>query len=299
MLHETYLPFTEDQLRTHFAPVAGDPRADPDRHLAYYRDSLSRLREYHRREPSDDPKAIRRAMQVEKDERFWVIAALMALYHGSDRQAAFAALLERSEAAPPADFGDWQSALSGDLSLFFEVGLNSPRGYREYLRQHLDQRAPIPYVREAADRAKLNLEGATQVDAVLIAPESGVGVLFEAKVLSDCSATVTYDVLRNQLARNVDVMLDRQEKLPYPLCERRPELSSFVLLTPELFRGRPRSRLYGWLINEYRGHPESLGEDLPHRDEDWSRVSKRIGWATFEECRQIDPDACRWLGSLS
>ena len=51
----------------------------------------------------------------------------------------------------------------------------------------------------------------------------------------------------------------------------------FVLLTPELFRQHPHSRLYGWLLDEYRRQPDALAKDLPHRSTDWSAVSGRIG----------------------
>ena len=37
---------------------------------------------------------------------------------------------------------------------------------------------------------------------------TGVAVIFEAKVLSDISAHVTFDLARNQLARSIDVMLE-------------------------------------------------------------------------------------------
>jgi hypothetical protein len=99
----------------------------------------------------------------------------------------------------------------------------------------------------------------------------------------------------SQLARNIDVMLDRQDDLPAPLCKRDPAVSCFVLLTPELFRDQPRSRLYGWLLKEYRERPSAIGEDLPHRTSDWNGVSQRIGWATFEDCRRVEPTACAWL----
>jgi hypothetical protein len=45
--------------------------------------------------------------------------------------------------------------------------------------------------------------------------------------------------------------------------------------------------------------PVTGAEDLPHRREDWSSVARRIGWATFEDCRQIEPAACRWLKAPS
>jgi hypothetical protein len=141
-----------------------------------------------------------------------------------------------------AGFRSWNQALTRPLELYFEVSLNSLAGYKQWLRSHVDERSPIPYVREAADRAR-QLEGATHVDALLLAPETHVGVLFEAKVISDCSSTVTFDVLRNQIARNVDVMLDAQPRLHAPLSSRDPDRSAFVLLTPELFRSNPSSRL--------------------------------------------------------
>jgi hypothetical protein len=287
VLDPTYLPFTEKQLRSHFAPVAGEQRSDPDRHLAYYKAAIERLAAHQQALGRSSPGDIKRARQIEKDERVWIVSALMALYHDQDPAAAFGHLLVAANLAPPGGHEVWQAALRGELHLFFEVGLNSPRAYREYLSARLDERTPIPYVREAAGRVGLRLEGATQVDAVLLAPDTGVRVMFEAKVLSDCSATVTYDVLRNQLARNIDVMLDRQPRLPHPLSSRDPESSCLVLVTPELFRRQPHSRLYGWLMNDYREHPETIGRDLPHRTAAWPDVARRLGWGDLRG-RQAD-----------
>ena len=44
LLHPTYLPFTADQLRGHFAPVHGP--GDRDRHLRYYRASVEEARKH-------------------------------------------------------------------------------------------------------------------------------------------------------------------------------------------------------------------------------------------------------------
>jgi len=44
VLHHTYLPFTADQLREHFAPVAGP--GERDRHLRYYLASVEEARKY-------------------------------------------------------------------------------------------------------------------------------------------------------------------------------------------------------------------------------------------------------------
>lgn len=44
VLHHTYLPFTADQLREHFAPVAGP--GERDLHLRYYLASVEEARKY-------------------------------------------------------------------------------------------------------------------------------------------------------------------------------------------------------------------------------------------------------------
>lgn len=85
VLHKTYLPFTADQLRQHFAPVAGP--GERDRHLQYYLASIERARKYDeliRRGARPTRAQTRLGRQMEKDERFWVVTALMSLYHADD-----------------------------------------------------------------------------------------------------------------------------------------------------------------------------------------------------------------------
>jgi hypothetical protein len=131
LLHPKYLPFTADQLREHFAPVAG--AGEKDRHLTYYRASVARAKEYAeliRRGIKPTPAQTRLGRQMEKDERFWLATALMNLYHadgGSARVEAFARLLERAGLHARSGFPRWEDALAGPLELFFEVNLPSPR----------------------------------------------------------------------------------------------------------------------------------------------------------------------------
>jgi len=194
---------------------------------------------------------------MEKDERFWLATALMSLYHadgGSGRGERFARLLERAGLRPPPGFPRWEDALAGVLGLFFEV--KSPIAWplprlapRSSGRAHPD---PLP--QKAGGSAGARLEGATKADAMLLAPETGVAVIFEAKVLSDISTHVTFDLARNQLARSIDVMLEVKPALAAPLSLRKPERTFLVLLTPALTQpGRAgdaisKSRLYGWLM---------------------------------------------------
>jgi hypothetical protein len=307
VLHHTYLPFTADQLRKHFAPVHSP--GDSDRHLSYYKASVEEARKYDeliRRGDKPIRAQTRLGRQMEKDERFWLAAALMSLYYadgGSSREKLFARLLERAGLRPPSGFPRWEDALAGDLDLFFEVNLPSPARYRAWLRDHLGERTPIPYLKEQAKAPGARLEGATKADAMLLAPKTGVAVIFEAKVLSDISTHVTFDLARNQLARNIDVMLEENPALAKPLDTRKPERTFLVLLTPALTQPAragdaiSKSRLYGWLMPAYQDPGSSLlRHHLPHRDgSELADASQRLGWASWEDCHIVVPGACPWL----
>jgi hypothetical protein len=138
---------------------------------------------------------------------------------------------------------------------------------------------------------------------MLVAPDSGIAVIFEAKVLSDISTHVTFDLARNQLARSIDVMLESNPALPAPLSHRKPERTFLVLLTPALTQpgqtgdAISKSRLYGWLMPAYKDPDSSLlRQHLPHRDgHELAGVTERLGWATWEDCQIVVPGACPWL----
>ena len=48
------------------------------------------------------------------------------------------------------------------------------------------------------------------------------------------------------------------------LAKREPNKSLFAMLTPQTFKNNPHSRLYGWLMNEYKTTPSALARHLPH-----------------------------------
>jgi hypothetical protein len=311
LIDPEYLPFSRDQLSEHFAPVVHSRSGqDPERHTRPYEESAQAYRRFLSEHPIRDGipmSAARKPCQIEKDERFWVASGLMAAYYGSGRGQAFSDLLGGAfgtRCPPMADFEDWNECITDDVHLFFEVNLPAPRAYKEWLQKGPDERQLVPYVRHAArsaasDQIKRNLEGPTHVDAMLVDPNTEVAVLFEAKVLSDISHDIAFDPIRNQIARNVDVMLEKPaDDAPAVLKTRRPERTVFVLLTPSLFRDLyPHSRLYGGLMKEYREDSKTLERDMPHRKDgtDWSGVARRMGWLTWEECRDIVPGACAWL----
>ena len=74
----------------------------------------------------------------------------------------------------------------------------------------------------------------------------------EAKLDSDISMRTTYDPDRNQIARNIDCLLDSaRERTPY-----------FWMLV----RDDSPSRAYTQLMRKYKEDPSILARDLPHRD---------------------------------
>src|SRR5262249_4490807 len=146
--------------------------------------------------------------QIEKDERFWTAACWLCIFHGSDRIARLEALLSRAfgKVPPLPDFGSWSECLgdAGDLHLYLEATLPSPRSYTTHLREVLRKQTLIRYVLDAAARqGTRSLEGPTHLDALLLNVANGFALLVEAKVLSDISTHVAFDAKRNQLIRNI------------------------------------------------------------------------------------------------
>lgn len=68
-LHETYLPFTEGQLREHFIKKMQGKESNLGRHTNYLKDSIGQYRLFDRINPvaTGDVKTVR---QIEKDEGF-------------------------------------------------------------------------------------------------------------------------------------------------------------------------------------------------------------------------------------
>jgi hypothetical protein len=155
-----------------------------------------------------------------------------------------------------------------------------------------------------AGESKKGLEGTSQADAIIVNEDNGFGIIFEAKVTADASCEISFDMMRNQIARMIDVMLE----CPHPstsvgaLSKRCPDRSVFVLLTPRVFKEHWQSRLYGFLMDEYmspeRG-PDALKRDLPHRADqknvDWASLPRRIGWFTWEDFDDVIEKSCPWL----
>lgn len=292
MIHPIYLPFSREQLLPHFSN---------EKHLDYFVSSAIRYTEFMARfgaTKSGMPitPEVRLNRQVEKDERFWTACTLKTVFDNAAMASALRAAFR--EQPPLTTFSTWEECIGerGDQDLRFEVAVSSPRAYREALRAQFHRMGPtahlVPYVVDAA-QGRTAFEGATKVDAVFRNRKNGFCVLFEAKVLSDISCDVTFDPLRNQLARNVDVMVDNAEG---GTLSPDPAKRLLCLLTPRVFQVKPTTRFYGLLYHEYKRNPGALTEHLPHRDAAFLRdAASRLGWLTFEDCLNVCPACCPWL----
>jgi hypothetical protein len=304
VLEETYLPFNEEQLLNHFAKVkSGRECVRNEKHLSYYKDSIQRYHQYLAENPDLKGKPLSETKgpcQIEKDERFWVASCLMTMFYNERRLPMFQKLFTDAygDTPPVTGLSSWRECLDGDLELFFEPTLPSPPSYKAWLQKNVHQRQFLPHVLAGAhSKHSINrLEGPTHLDAILINPDNGFAVVVEAKVLSDISAQITYDAMRNQMARIIDVTVEENKNLCEPLCRRDPEKTLFLLLTPEMFRINVSSRLYGSKFTDYKRNPDSLAKDLPHRmNLNWLMIRRRLGWLTWEDFHRTNSDCCPWL----
>ncbi len=295
MIDSTYMPFEPEELYQHFL-------VDAEKQVDYFVRSAERYHTFLAANPDHKGISVSRSRiqrQIEKDERFWTAAALKALYDHPDRKRIWVKLLttQFGEKPPISGVRTWEDCFLGDLHLYFEAQIPSPKKYTEWLRKNIADTHFIPYVLDAAGRASRRpMEGPTHLDAILVNSTNGFSILFESKVLSDISKEVTFDITRNQLARCIDILLEANNELPKALGKRDPDKCLFFLLTPDVFRQKPWTRLYGYLLEEYRTNPDALSRDLVHRDQSACRsVTSRIGWLTFEDIKAVCPDSCKWM----
>jgi hypothetical protein len=133
----------------------------------------------------------------------------------------------------------------------------SPRQYEEESRRRMQaSRNPMWIARSTASE---RVEGSSEIDIAL--DHDKFLVFIEAKLGSDVSMNTTYDPHRNQIARNIDCLIDQAG-------ERQPV---FWLLV----RDEEPSRAYVQLMNGYKSDPSLLALDLPHRDVETLTTSHR------------------------
>ncbi len=116
---------------------------------------------------------------------------------------------------------------------------------------------PVRYVRKEVERHRkkgMALEGHTHIDFFIESEE--VIIPIEAKFTSDIDIQVTYNCVRNQIARTIDVAIEVAKKAK---CKKKV---IFLLCVPE--RLHNKGRLYYYKMNEYE-NLEHIKDDIPHQ----------------------------------
>ncbi len=289
------MPFSEEELSSHFFDY--NPITKSSKHLnTFFEKPINDYKKLMQGplKYNQNMKNLQTPCRIEKDEKFWTASTLMNLFHSDDKVDNFSKLFKKAynlEKPPLKNISTWEECFEGDLDLRFEVHLSSPRSYLEWLQKNKNNRQIIPYMKKGNHQDEL-LERLTHIDAVIFNNKKRFAAFIEAKVLSDMSIQVINDMCRNQLARMIDVIMEQDDGR----INHDPEKSLILLLTPKLMKDEPSSRFYGCKYQEYKLNPQKIGIDLPHRkDNDCLKFAEKIGWITYEDCREIDSKCCPWL----
>ena len=157
----------------------------------------------------------------------------------------------------------------------FWPSVRSPQDYLEHSRRRMiNSRNPVWCARAAAPEP---VEGSSEIDVRFETPRSLVYI--EAKLGSDISMSTTYDPGRNQIARNIDCLLENAgQKTP-----------AFWMLV----RDEDPSRAYVQLINAYKSDPGKLARDLPHRNrEDLECIAGNLTVLRWSDSSHLLAGAC-------
>ncbi len=189
---------------------------------------------------------ILRALQHTEGDDWWagVVNAARADARSSDRWASL-------EQPPRVDL--WRT-------------VETPPEYEDASRSRMRLSNNLEW-RQRADNPR-PVEGRTEVDLVFEGDDYLVFV--EAKLQSDISQGTTYDPDRNQIARNIDCLIEEAG-------DRQPFFWMFV-------RDRLPTRTYEAVIDMYRSKSAVLHHLLPHRDPELlDRIVESIAIVTWDE----------------
>ena len=194
-----------------------------------------------------------------------------------------------------------------EASIRFWVPHKSPSIYLRWLKDRManDQDAVLEHLgsgstlRIARDRLEKILAGdtaeiaerPTEVDIEIRIPGKLL-VFIEAKLYSDISTHGTFNPVRNQIVRNMELLEDAAQYEGFP--DRR-----FIVLTlnrrdshcteiMRRYRAGDMKALRKW---DEPGRWKNLKEDLPHRsgesDEYFVMMTKKMGWILWTDCVKL------------
>jgi len=162
----------------------------------------------------------------------------------------------------------------GKVRLYLERDLPPPNNYLQWLSKEA-RCHPIRYVRKEAETKK-TLEGKTQVDAII--ETDNHLILIEVKFTSDISTQTKFGLIRNQIARLIDVGISEAQR-------RRKRLIVLLCTPSELYQ--KRSRFYYYKMQEYSDFL-NIQKDIPWRTIDEIKETLVIvGWISLEDVIKI------------
>ncbi|MDH5268113.1 MAG: hypothetical protein OEW62_10610 [Candidatus Bathyarchaeota archaeon] len=164
------------------------------------------------------------------------------------------------------------------IDVSFEKQLETPKGYLGWLTREVGTHH-VRYVREQRKehvKRGRRLEANTHVDTVI--ETKNLLILIEVKFTSDISPQTTYNSIRNQLARTIDVGISEAEKRQKKLV--------VLLCSPSEFYHK-KSRLYYYKLQEYSDF-HRVREDICWRDlEEIKEHVLAIAWVPLEKVIEI------------
>lgn len=181
-----------------------------------------------------------------------------------------------------------------EAKLSFEKELPPPEKYLEWLNTEV-LRHPIRYIVEQAKKRKnwqKSLEGDTQVDVMI--ETYNFLILIEVKFTSDISAYTKFGLIRNQIARLIDVGISKVEKLREKGTQKR--LIVLCCSPSKLFESR--SRFYYYKIQEY-SNPSNIQADMPWRTlDEINGALEKVAWIPIEKVIEtVYQNAKKYLNS--
>ena len=171
-------------------------------------------------------------------------------------------------------------SFKSDFKVFFEKILPSPKPYLTSLEKRISEH-PVRYIRQEGERhcqGKLPLEGETHIDLLIESEELLIPI--EAKFTSDISYGTTYDVERNQIARIIDVTIEKVKK------STPNKKIIFLLCVPKRFL-KSKSRLYNYKLEEYKQDLNKLQDEIAHRSPEELKLITSISAITWEKAIEI------------
>ncbi len=194
----------------------------------------------------------------------WVTWNILRALQGTERDGWWAGVVEaaQADAGPSARWASLERPPTVDLWR----SVNTPPEYEGASRSRMRVSNNLEWRQRAANPRPV--EGRTEVDLVFEGDDYLVFV--EAKLQSDISQGTTYDPDRNQIARNIDCLIEEAG-------DREPFFWMFV-------RDRLPTRRYEAVIDMYRLKSASLHHLLPHRDPELlDRIVESIAIVTWDD----------------